>query len=127
MKNKVLLFIFALVTIPFMALAQGTGLIGSEIPVDLFTTFASLVLGIPFVVELVKRIFKPSEGIWTQVVSWITAIAVTFIGWALKLGFLEGLLWYETLAVSVGVGLAANGIFDTGVITAILKFLHIIK
>jgi hypothetical protein len=65
MKNKVLLFIFALVTIPFMALAQGTGLFGTGIPVDLFTTFASLVLGIPFVVELVKRIFKPSEGIWT--------------------------------------------------------------
>lgn len=81
-----------------------------------FTTFAGLVAIIPFVVEGVKRIFKSISPIVIQIISWITGIAVTMFGWAFHLGFLNGLEWWQALLYGLDVSLAANGIFDTGLI-----------
>lgn len=81
-----------------------------------FTTFASLVAIIPFVVEGIKKIFKSISPIVIQIISWVTGIAVTMFGWAFHLGFLNGLEWWQALLYGLGVSLAANGIFDTGLI-----------
>lgn len=81
-----------------------------------FTTFAGLVAIIPFVVEGMKKIFKSISPIVIQIISWVTGIAVTMFGWAFHLGFLNGLEWWQALLYGLGVSLAANGIFDTGLI-----------
>ncbi len=81
-----------------------------------FTTFAGLVAIIPFVVEGIKKIFKSISPIVIQIISWVTGIAVTMFGWAFHLGFLNGLEWWQALLYGLGVSLAANGIFDTGLI-----------
>lgn len=81
-----------------------------------FTTFAGLVAIIPFVVEGMKKIFKSISPIVIQIISWITGIVVTVFGWAFHLGFLNGLEWWQALLYGLGVSLAANGIFDTGLI-----------
>lgn len=89
--------------------------------VEAFTTFAALVAVIPVVTEFLKKILsvKPGGGIWTQVLSWATGILLTLAGWLLDLGFLSGLSVYLALLYGAGASLAANGVFDTQIITAI--------
>lgn len=88
---------------------------------NLFITFTAMVLGMPFIVEFFKSIFHPKEGLVTQIFSWVFILLFTFIGWALQLGFLEGLLWWQAGIYGIGVALAANGVFDTGIILAIIE------
>ena len=88
-----------------------------------FVTFAALVAVIPVVTEFLKEILsiKPGGGIWTQVLSWATGILLTLAGWFLDLGFLSGLSAWLALLYGAGASLAANGVFDTQIITAIFS------
>lgn len=90
-----------------------------------FSTFAALVAIIPLAVEAIKKLV-PSLGtnrLLTQIVSWLIGILITLIGWKLQLGFLTGLTWPIALAYGIGASLAANGIFDTGLLTWIIGLL----
>lgn len=101
-----------------------------EVPEEvkgMFETFTALVVGIPFVVEMVKRMFSPPKGFWTQVVSWGTGVVVTIIGGLFELGFLAGLIWWQWILVGFLASLAANGVFDTQFPIWVLKRLGIIK
>lgn len=90
---------------------------------EAFATFAALVAVIPVVTEFLKKILsiKPGGGIWTQVLSWATGILLTLAGWFLDLGFLSGLSAWLALLYGAGASLAANGVFDTQIITAIFS------
>ena len=84
-----------------------------------FGSFAALVAVIPVVTEFLKNAIKPPAGLWTQVISWVTGIAITFAVWLAGLGFLAGVPWWQMLLYGFGASLVANGIFDTGIITSI--------
>lgn len=94
---------------------------------DVFSTFLSLVLAIPLVVELIKRVVNTQRKLVNQVISWVTGIVLTMGGWYLHLGFLDGLVWYNALIVGCFASLAANGIYDTKLYEYILRALKIIK
>lgn len=85
---------------------------------NVFTTFAALVAVIPVVVELVKKLVPAItyRSIVTQIVSWIVGIAVTFAGWYLQLGFLNGIPWQTALLYGIGASLSANGVADVGIV-----------
>lgn len=103
--------------------------IASETPVlqlsaieGIFSTFIALVAFIPIAVQYLRSRFIPDySGIWVQVFSWVVGIIITLIGWILNLGFLDGLSVWLALLYGVGACLAANGIFDTGIITGLFK------
>ena len=120
--KKFLCLMFALmsvVCIPVFA----QDIIGSDPPdvVDVgFGTFAAFVAIIPFVVELFKKIPGVS-GVIVQIVSWLTGVVLALIGWHFNLGFLADGTWYMAVLYGIGGGLAANGIFDTGIITWVLS------
>ena len=121
---KRLLLILTLVLMAFPVFAQ------FEVPDEvtgMFETFAALVVGIPFVVEIVKRVFTPPEGFWTQFISWATGIVITVVGGLFELGFLGGLIWWQWILVGFLASLAANGIFDTQFPIWVLKKLGILK
>lgn len=81
-----------------------------------FTTFAALVAIVPFVVEAFKKLLpNASHGVQVAI-SWVVGIVVTMFGWLFGLGFLSDITWYSALLYGFGVSLAANGIFDSGVI-----------
>lgn len=111
-----------LVSAPIMA--------ANELPTDnlyeMFGSFALLAAGIPFIVEIVKGIFKPGAKL-VQYVSWIAGILVTLFGWYFNLGFLDGLLWWQALITGLFASLSANGLYDTNFYTWLLKILGIIK
>jgi hypothetical protein len=122
MKKLILILILGLMAFPMFA--------QFEVPEEvtgMFETFAALVVGIPFVVEIVKRVFSPPEGLWTQIVSWGTGIFVTIVGGLFELGFLADLIYWQWILVGFLASLAANGVFDTQFPIWVLKKLGIIK
>jgi hypothetical protein len=88
-------------------------------------SFAALVALIPFVVEAFKRLFRLKNSKVIQVVSWITGLGVTALIWAFDVGFVSGLPWYQMLIVGLFASLAANGVYDIGLYTYILKAMGI--
>ncbi|MDR1381767.1 MAG: hypothetical protein LBJ47_09870 [Tannerella sp.] len=86
-----------------------------------FTTFAMLVAVIPVVTEFVKKLLpgENGSGFWMQALSWSVGVMVTVFGWLLNLGFLSGLSIWMALLYGLGASLAANGVFDTHIITAL--------
>lgn len=124
--KKFLKYFIALMAL-FIALPLMAAGDGGFSPDSLFVSFVALVAGIPMVVELVKSVFKPENKRVIQIISWITGVAVTMFGWWLNLGFLEGLIWWNALAIGFFASLAANGIYDTGFYEWLLKQLGILK
>ena len=125
--KKVLFLISALLIIGsgiVFAATQGTD---SELFGSYFASFASLVGAVPFVTEFLRGLFKLEGGIGIQIISWLTGVALAFIGWGLGLGMFVGMIWWHVLVIGVGASLAANGFFDTGIVLAILKALGIMK
>lgn len=113
--KKFLMIICVLILSVAGSYAQTVAESGSDYS-SAFTTFAGLVAIIPFVVEGMKKIFKSINPIVVQFISWITGVAITMFGWVFHLGFLDGLEWWQALLYGLGVSLAANGIFDTGLV-----------
>lgn len=88
----------------------------------IFETFFALVAFIPLAVQTLRRLVMPNAGgLGVQIFSWVVGLAVTLVGWWFHLGFLDGLSIWMALLYGTGACLAANGIFDTGIITAIFS------
>jgi len=86
----------------------------------IFETFFALVAFIPIAVQFLRRLIIPNvSGLSVQIFSWAIGIAITMAGWILHLGFLNGLSFWLALLYGAGACLAANGVFDTGIVTAI--------
>ena len=85
-----------------------------------FSTFLALVAFIPIVVQFLrKRLIPNATSVWVQVFSWAVGMTITLAGWMLNLGFLDGLSIWLALLYGLGACLAANGVFDTGLIVAL--------
>lgn len=132
MKNIKLFNPANLIIVSFMMvfastlLAQGGGL--TPTPdfdfTSAFSTFAALVAFIPIVVGSFKKALGQNViPIVIQIFSWTVGIAITFIGWFLKLGFLASMEWYVVLAYGFAASLAANGVADTKIMEALLPIL----
>jgi hypothetical protein len=88
----------------------------------IFETFLALVAFIPIAVQFLRKLLIPNAAsIGVQIFSWVVGIVITIAGWLLHLGFLDGLSFWLALLYGIGACLAANGIFDTGLITAIFS------
>ena len=108
------LFLFAFVSATFAAV---TGDDGASVDYgSVFATFASLVAVIPFVTETLKGLFRITQPIVSQVISWLVGALLAMFAWWLGLGFLDGTLWWVALIYGLAASLAANGVFDTGLI-----------
>ena len=102
---------------------QPETVIPPENPFDgIFETFFALVAFIPIAVQFLRKfLFTSAGGIAAQCFSWAVGIIITLAGWLLHLGFLDGLSIWMALLYGVGACLAANGVFDTGLINAIFN------
>jgi hypothetical protein len=87
---------------------------------SIFATFFALVAFIPIAVQFLRKLLIPDiGGLWAQIFSWAVGIGITLAGWAFHLGFLDNLNIWMALLYGAGACLAANGIFDTGLISAV--------
>jgi hypothetical protein len=135
MKHLILVFslIFSVCVFSYaMGISASDGPVASvfeqtetENPLDgIFETFFALAAFIPIAFQFLRKLLLPNAGgIGVQILSWVIGLAITMGGWFLKLGFLDGLSVWMALLYGAGACLAANGIFDTGLITAIFNAL----
>jgi len=128
---KVLLAFFGLILTSCLTFGQDPG--GTIAPPDLtgglsglFATLVSLVTLVIFVASWINGKLH-TNGTWKQIISWAVALAFSFLGWALHLGFMDGQVWYQVLISGFAAGLAANGIFDITLIQAFLKLFGLEK
>lgn len=61
---------------------------------------------------VINNLFKITNGIWPQIVSWVVGAGVSVGAWALKLILFGNPVWLGVVALSVVVGLSSNGIYD---------------
>lgn len=130
MKNQILKFLALPLSLLFVAVFTVSAQTASPVLPDFssyFGSFAALVGAIPLVVEFIKGLLKLSNSLAIQITSWGTGILMSFAAWALHLGMFDNVFWWQSLAIGLGASLVANGVFDTGVITWILRLLKIIK
>ena len=131
MKTRKILFLFALVMIPFVGLFSQVVI--PEDWKDLYDNYAVFfataggVAGIAMLLgELVIRLLKVTKKVIKIVLVWVLAVAASFAGaFVLKVGYLaEASLW-ETAIWGVFSGLIANGIWSTNLafIKTFLEFI----
>lgn len=94
---------------------------------NIFASFLALVAAIPLVTELIKKVIKTDNKLANQIISWGCGFTLTFLGWYLHLGFLDGLLWYYALIIGLFASLASNGVYDTQFYSWLLNNLGIVK
>lgn len=123
MKKVKVLFLMLLVGVLFvpMAIAQESG---ATIDPNIPGYFVNLV-GISALVTLLFGFLKKwlkLTGILAQVLSWVLAVAVCYVGWLFKWGIFETVTqWFIPAIYGIAVGLVSNGIFDIEFVKAILR------
>ncbi len=124
MKRK-LSYLALFIIAPLLAFNQvETPEVPSENFMDMFTTFAAFVAGIPFVIEMIKK-FINLQGLALQIVSWVVGILLAFGGQFFNIGIFEPFIWWQTLLFGIGASLAANGLADTNLVRLILSAIGI--
>lgn len=117
-------FIIGFLFIP-VAVTFGASIIGQQLfdqeGIELYFYSLGALAGIVLpVTEFIKRLIK-SSGNWTRILSWLVAIGLSFFGWWLNLGMLEGLSVVWVVIYGIAAGLIANSVFDAVFVEMILK------
>jgi len=87
---------------------------------ECFASLAALSGLVIIITQFVRKDLKIS-GNFAQYLSWLVSVILAFVGFALKLGIFEGLIWWQTALYGVGAGLISNGIFDIQTVKALLN------
>lgn len=127
MKNfiKSLLTLVLMLVLPVFLFAQDGSTLSGDIQ-SYFVSIAALASLVVIISSWINNLLN-LKGFYKQLSSWIIALILSFIGWALQIGMFVGLQWYIVILYGFGVGLVANGIFDISIIQLVLKFLKIEK
>ena len=123
MKHLILVFSLIFSVCVFQAIAGSPETVVSESPLNgIFVTFFALAAFIPVAVQFLRKLILPyAGGIAVQIFSWLVGVCITLAGWALNLGFLDGLSIWIALLYGAGASLAANGVYDTGLVNAVIN------
>lgn len=123
---KKLWMIMLVILFPVMLMAQTvTGSTSFDFNA-IFLTVAAFAAVLPLVVEFLKDKLN-MQGLVAQIFSWVLGLILAMVGWWLQMGMFIDILWWQALLIGLGGSLVANGVFDTGIITAILQAIGIIK
>ncbi len=116
---KYLLVFAMLFLFPVLAFCQdGTGSFFD--PAAFLGTLTALAASVTAVTEFLKRQIQ-TKGFIAQILSWIVAIALSALGWWLQVGMYVGVEWFWIFIYGLAGGLVSNGIFDTGIVKAIIN------
>ncbi len=83
----------------------------NPISLDIFTSFAALVAGVVSLTALIKT-FIGTEGLITEIVSWVIGPIIGIIGFFLQIGIFIELSWYMALLYGLMASFSANKGWD---------------
>lgn len=124
---KKLMLLFALITATLTVFAQGTDPVDPLQPIkDAFTSLLTLApLAVVVTIFITSKVLTSLSSTGKQILSWAVCIAIAFVGMYFDFGiFAEtGPVW--TAIYGIALGLFSNGVFDIGLIQAILALIGI--
>lgn len=95
--------------------------------VDISSYFGSLALlaGLATIITgyVNTHALSKASGTIKQIVSWVVAVALAFVGQAKGLGIVADTDTLFTVINGVAIGLVSNGIFDITIVQSILEFI----
>ncbi|RKE02307.1 hypothetical protein [Marinifilum flexuosum] len=117
----------AFVISPMVAMAEtvASAAVENSTSIDIasyFATVPGLVSLVIIVTQFLKKLLK-TEGVKTQILSWIIALALSCVGYFLQLGIFVGAAWYWIIIYAAAAGLIANGIATKHVVEAVLNLI----
>lgn len=131
--KKLMLVLFIVLVLPMAIFAQ------TEIPIpgtvmDVltnFTVWVSSFLSVTgltiFLTATVLKIFNVTGSGLKQLISWGLGAVIVILLSVFHIGFAKDLLWYGIAAYAVAVSLAANRLFDIGLLQSILAMFKLTK
>lgn len=111
--KKLLFLFFAILFLsaPVMLFAAEGDPPGNPISLEMFASFTALVAGVAAVTQLLKKLFN-TQGIITDIMSWLVGIVLGLIGYFFKLGMFAEIVWYAAILYGLLAGFTANKGFD---------------
>lgn len=112
-------------TIPMIAMAETVATLENSPGIDIasyFTSLSALAGLVLLVTQFAKKLIK-TEGVKTQILSWIIALVLSVIGYFIQLGIFAETAWYWIVIYAAAAGLITNGIASKHVVEAILNLL----
>ena len=86
-------------------------------------TFTIFLAVVPFVVELIKKIVKPTKGGINLLISWLTGVVIAILCFVFDIGVFKDFTLFQAVVTGFGASLATNGVYDSGFVNLVLKFL----
>lgn len=133
MKNymkTIALMLFALVAFVVVGYAQDSSAVDTTVTsapstsgegvLSFFFNISGLVLLVQIVSGWLLKFMSGFGATMKQLVSWVVAVGLAFIGQAYGYGMFAGVGTIETAAIGVGVGMVANHLYDAGTLDNIL-------
>ncbi len=108
------LMMLALFTMPIVVFAQESPP-GTENPISLamFADLTLLAAGIVAITAVVKKLLN-TNGLITDIVSWVLGPILGIIGWYFKLGMFVDIMWYMAVLYGLLAAFYANKGWDLG-------------
>lgn len=90
-----------------------------------FTSNLSLASLVVIVFQFINdKILKhKANKTWTQILTWILSIILSYAGYYFNIGMFSGLDIYNLIFNGIIVGLISNGIYDLQIVQYILSFI----
>lgn len=115
-----LMVLMVAVMLPLAAFCQDGPVPSVFDPGTYYVSLAALVGAVMTITQFLKKVVV-TEGITTKLLSWGVGLALSVIGYVMKLGIFEAVEWYWILIYALSAGLVGNSIFDLSIIEGILS------
>jgi len=131
MMKRFLMFFILLIAITIPVIAQEV-----EPPTNWLDLFANInkwlgslagVAAVTVFLALAVNTFLKLTGFWKQLTAWVISTIILVAGNLVNMGFMADLNLFHTLIYGLAAGFVANGIFDIGLVQALLRALKILK
>lgn len=112
--RKLIFFLTALLifALPVVVVAQtGDPPEPNPISMEMFASLTALAAGIVALTAFFKKLFN-TNGLITDIISWVLGPVLGLVGWYFKLGLFEGLIWYTAILYGLVAALYANKGWD---------------
>ena len=89
-----------------------------------FTTIAALAAMVVLATAFFKRLLNSNDA-WTRLISGITALLLSVLGWLLQIGIFAGVAWFYIIIYGLSAALVANGLATYDFIKTVLMFIKL--